>query len=292
MITYDPPVWRPPSEANSLILQVTLGCSFNRCSFCSMYRTKEFRVRELVDVLDEIDLMAVGAPHIRRVFLADGDALVAPTDHLIQVLDRLYARFPDLQRVSSYALPVNFLQKTDAELVRLREAGLKLLFYGIESGSRDIMRRITKGATPQVMIEGITRARAADMKVSATVILGLGGTTHWKDHIDGTVHLVSQVPLNFLSTLQLGLDSSVEAEFMHKFREPFTWQDDVGLLREQRRLVSGIAPPRPVIFRSNHASNALPLKGTLPKDRDRIVATLDAALDGDVPLVPPQWRAY
>ncbi|NRA95195.1 MAG: radical SAM protein [Planctomycetes bacterium] len=292
MITYDPPVWRPPSEANSLILQVTLGCSFNRCSFCSMYRTKEFRVRELVDVLDEIDLMAVGAPQIRRVFLADGDALVAPTDHLIEVLDRLYARFPDLQRVSSYALPVNFLQKTDAELVRLREAGLKLLFYGIESGSREIMRRITKGATPQIMIEGITRARAADMKVSATVVLGLGGTTHWKDHIDGTVHLVNQVPLNFLSTLQLGLDSSVEAEFMHKFREPFTWQDDAGLLREQRRLVSGIDPPRPVIFRSNHASNALPLKGTLPKDRDRIVATLDAALDGDVPLVPPQWRAY
>ena len=292
MITYDPPVWRPPSEANSLILQVTLGCSFNRCSFCSMYRTKDFHVRDLAEVLGEIDRAAIGAPQIRRVFLADGDALVAPTDHLVRVLDHLHTRVPDLQRVSSYALPVNFLRKTDAELVRLREAGLKLLFYGIESGSPDIMRRITKGATQPLMIEGISRARDADMKVSATVVLGLGGKNRWEDHIDGTVDLVNQVPLNFLSTLQLGLDHSVEAEFMHKFREPFVWQDDAGLLREQRRLVSGLAPPRPVIFRSNHASNALPLKGTLPKDRDRIVAMLDAALDGDVPLVPPEWRAY
>lgn len=292
MISYDEPVWRPPSEANSFILQVTLGCSFNRCSFCSMYRTKEFAVRDLEDTFRDIDRVAAAVPDVRRVFLADGDALVAPTDHLLLVLDRLHARFEQLQRVSSYALPVNFRQKSDAELESLKAAGLKLLFYGIESGSRDIMRRITKGATPEVMIDGLSRARAAGMKVSATVVLGLGGTKRWKDHIDGTVALVNQVPLNFLSTLQLGLDASVEAEFMHKFREPFEWQDDLGLLREQRRLVSGIAPPRPVIFRSNHASNALPLKGTLPKDRDRIVAVLDAALDGDVPLVPPAWRAY
>ena len=175
MLLYDEPLWRPPSEGNSIILQVTLGCSFNRCSFCSMYRTKRFSVRPLADVLSEIEVVAVAAPHVRRVFLADGDALGAETDHLLAVLEHLATHFPQLQRVSSYALPVNFLNKTDADLGRVRAAGLKLLYYGIESGSRDIQRRITKGATPEVMIEGIRRARAADMKVSATVVLGLGG---------------------------------------------------------------------------------------------------------------------
>ena len=292
MINYDMPVWRPPSEANSFILQVTLGCSFNRCSFCSMYRTKDFVIRPLDEVFAEIDRVAAAAPQLRRVFLADGDALVCPADHLLRILQRLEASFPELQRVSSYALPVNFLNKTDAELKTINEAGLKLLFYGIESGSRLIMRKITKGATPEVMIDGISRARSAGFKVSATVVLGLGGTDLWKEHIDGTIDVVNQVPLNFLSTLQLGIDPSVEAEFMHKFREPFHRQDDLGLLREQHRLISHLAPPRPVIFRSNHASNALPLAGVLPKDRARLIAQLEAGLAGDVPLVPPEWRAY
>jgi len=292
VINYDMPVWRPPSEANSFILQVTLGCSFNRCSFCSMYRTKDFVIRPLDEVFAEIDRVAAAAPQLRRVFLADGDALVCPADHLLRILQRLEASFPELQRVSSYALPVNFLNKTDAELKTINEAGLKLLFYGIESGSRLIMRKITKGATPEVMIDGISRARSAGFKVSATVVLGLGGTDLWKEHIDGTIDVVNQVPLNFLSTLQLGIDPSVEAEFMHKFREPFHRQDDLGLLREQHRLISHLAPPRPVIFRSNHASNALPLAGVLPKDRARLIAQLEAGLAGDVPLVPPEWRAY
>lgn len=295
MITYDMPLWRPPSEANSLILQVTLGCSFNRCSFCSMYRTKDFTVRPIEDVFAEIDRVAAVVPDIRKVFLADGDALVCDTEHLLRVLERVTDRFANLQRISSYALPVNFLHKTDDELRAINDAGLKLLFYGIESGSRLIMRKITKGATPELMVEGISRARAAGFKVSATVVLGLGGQALWEEHIDGTLDLVNRIPLNFLSTLQLGLDPSVEAEFMHKFNArgaQFSWQDDLGLLREQRRLILGVAPPKPVIFRSNHASNALPLAGTLPKDRDRLVAQLDAALDGEVPLVPPEWRAY
>jgi hypothetical protein len=292
LIDYDWPVWRPPSEADSFILQVTLGCSYNRCSFCAMYRTKEFRVRPLAELEAEIDAVARAAPDVRRVFLADGDALAAPIDLLAAVLDRLAARFPDLGRVSCYALPVNFLGRSVAELGELRARKLTLFYYGIETGSADLQRRITKGATPKVMEEGLAKARAAGIKVSATMILGLGGKGRWREHIQETAALVNRVPLNFLSTLILGIDPALEAEFMRKFAEPFVPQDDAGILEELEALVAQLDPPRPLIFRSNHASNALALAGTLPKDKEALVTVIRAARAGRVRLRPRGSRAY
>jgi coproporphyrinogen III oxidase-like Fe-S oxidoreductase len=292
MLAYDMPLWRPPSEGDNLIIQATIGCSFNRCTFCAMYRTKEYRARPLDDVFADIDDAANAWPSAHRVFLADGDALVLPADHLLAILDRLAARFPDLQRVSSYALPANLVKKSVDELAALRAKRLTLLYYGIESGSADILKRVSKGASPRAMVEGLGKARDAGLKVSATVILGLGGRAHADEHIDGTIELVNRVAPTYLSTLQLGLDGSVEALFRKRFGEPFDAQDDAGMLAEQTRLVAGIDPPTPIIFRSNHASNALPLAGTLPRDRDKILAVLAAARDGAVPLRPSYLRGH
>jgi radical SAM superfamily enzyme YgiQ (UPF0313 family) len=292
LIDYDMPLWRPPSEANSLILQATLGCSFNRCSFCSMYRTKSFAIRPLDQVQAEIRTVARAAPGLRRVFLADGDALAAPTDHLLALLEALRAAFPRLERVSSYALPANLLKKSVEELTRLREGGLTLLYYGIETGSADLLKRITKGATPEAMIAGLTKAKQAGLTLSATVILGLGGQAYWREHIDATADLVNQVGLDYLSTLQLMLEPMIRAEFHRKFREPFQEQDDRALLAEQARLIERLSPPAPLVFRSNHASNALALAGTLPQDRERLLAQLQLALAGGARLRPEWLRGY
>lgn len=292
LIDYDLPLWRPPSEADSFILQVTLGCSFNRCSFCSMYRTKHYAVRPLDDVREEIRAMAQAYPGVRRVFLADGDALAAPTEHLRAVLDALHAAFPRLERASSYALPANLLKKSVDELTQLREHGLTLLYYGIETGSAELLKRITKGATPDAMVTGLTKAKQAGLRISATVILGLGGQTYWREHIDATAELVNRVELDYLSTLQLMIDPSIEEEFHRKFREPFQPQDDRALLAEQVRLIERLAPTAPLVFRSNHASNALALAGALPQDREKLLAQLQRALAGGVRLRPEWLRGY
>lgn len=286
---YHMPLYRPPSEAYSLIFQVTLGCSFNRCAFCSMYRSKTFTIRPLEEVLGEIRAAAREMPGTRRVFLADGDALVCPTEHLERILDELYGAFPRLTRVSAYALPANLLRKSTEELARLRARGLVLLYYGIESGSPEILKRITKGATPEAMATGLQKAREAKLKVSGTVILGLGGQERWQEHIDGTLALVNRAPLTYLSTLQVYLEPVVQKEYPEKFARlggRYEPQDDLGILAEQARLVAGIEPPSPIIFRANHASNALPLGGTLPRDREAILATLGAASNGEIPLRP------
>ena len=292
LIDYDLPLWRPPSEADSFILQVTLGCSFNRCSFCSMYRTKHYAVRPLEEVRGEIRAMARAYPGVRRVFLADGDALAAPTGHLLAVLDALRAAFPRLERASSYALPANLLKKSVDELTQLRENGLTLLYYGIETGSADLLKRITKGATPEAMVTGLTKAKQAGLRISATVILGLGGQAYWREHIDATADLVNRVELDYLSTLQLMIDPSIEEEFHRKFREPFQPQDDRALLVEQARLIERVDPPASLVFRSNHASNALALAGVLPQDRDALLTQLQRALAGDLRLRPEWLRGY
>ncbi len=290
MLVYDQPLYRPPSEANSLIIQAALGCSFNECSFCSMYKDKTFRARPLDDVFADIETAARDRPDARRVFLADGDALVLPADDLKAILDRLGDALPDLGRVSCYATPLTLRQKKPAELLKLKERGLSLLYVGLESGSNHILKRITKGATRDTMVRSLERARAAHMKVSATVILGLGGRKHWRGHMEGTAELINRAPPRFLSTLQLYLDESVAGRFMERFGEPFEPQDDAGILAEQEHLIAALDPPSPVIFRSNHASNCLALAGNLPKDAARLLAEIGRARTGATPLRPASLR--
>lgn len=289
-LDYDEPLFRPPAEGGNLIIQATLGCSFNRCSFCAMYRDKRYLARPLDAVGRDIDAAARDWPEVRRVFLADGDALALPTGHLLALLQKLAAALPRLARVSCYATPSNLRRKSIAELALLRAHKLSLLYVGIESGADTILRRITKGATARTIAAALHKAHDCGMKVSGTVILGLGGRRYSGQHMDGTVELLSRAPLTQLSTLQLHLDAAVAAEFHEKYGEPFELPDDHGLLQEQVRLVGGLQPPRPLLFRSNHASNALPLSGTLPRERARLLAQLEEALHGRRPLRPLHLR--
>lgn len=289
-LPYDMPLFRPPSEGDNLIIQATLGCSFNQCSFCAMYRSKQYVERPLEAVFADIRQAAAGWPDAYRVFLADGDALSLPTDHLLAILRELAAALPRLTRVSCYATPGNIQRKSAEELALLREHKLNLLYFGIESGSDFILKRITTGATQRRMGEVLDKAHASGMKVSATVILGLGGSKHSDEHIDGTIALLNSAPVTYLSTLQLYLDESIVEDFHRKYGEPFEMPDDLAILTEQERLISGLNPPQPVIFRSNHASNALALAGNLPRDKEKLLLQLREAMAGHRPLRPHYMR--
>ncbi len=292
-MNYSYPLFRPPSEARSLILQITEGCSFNRCSFCSMYREKSFSEKPIETILSDIKNVAQSQPQTRRIFLADGDALVRSTSTLVEILTALYQHFPQLERVSSYALPSNLLSKSTDELKTLKNAGLNLLYYGLETGCPELLKCITKGATPNSIKKGLDKAYQSGMEVSATVILGLGGKHYWKQHIQQTAALINELQITYLSTLQLSLDESIEEEFIAKFErqgKAYLAQTDNELLQEQALFISLLSPRQSLIFRSNHASNALPLKGELPKDKDYLLKQLDLANHGNIQLVPKWLR--
>lgn len=295
MIDYHQPVFRPPAEANSVIIQVSLGCSFNKCSFCSMYETKKFKVRELDDIYNDIRSMSAYSD-TRRVFLADGDALACDTDFLVNILDYLKECFPKLQRVSSYASPYNLLEKSIDDLKTLRKHGLSLVYYGMESGNHELLKYINKPMHPAKIIEGLDKASNANIKTSVTVILGLGGKNLTTQHIEDSAKVVNECEhINYLSTLQLGLSDTKEDTFFQRFEKKnkeFVFCTDEEMLDEQRRFISLINPKKPIIFRSNHASNALPLKGTLPKDRDNLLEVLNMALEDESLLRPRFLRGF
>jgi hypothetical protein len=287
VLDYDFPLWRPPSEGDNLIIQATLGCRYNQCSFCSMYKEKTYRARSREEVFADIDAAAREWPEAHRVFLADGDAYCLPSGDLAAICDHLALRFPALQRISAYATPFDILGKSPDDIAMLKSKRLGLVYLGIETGSDALLKRIGKGSARQ-MEAALAKARQCGLKVSATVILGLGGKSGWKDHMEGTADLVNRAPPTYLSTLQLGLETNVAPRFFERFGEEFQWQDDRGVLVELRRLLERLDPPAPVIFRSNHASNALALAGNLPRDRDKLLARIDAALDGGAG-VRPRW---
>ncbi len=245
-----------------------------------MYKSKSYQARPLDQVCADIDVLAERFPQGTRVFLADGDALALPADHMARLLDYLTAKLPRLSRVSAYASPKNLLDKSREDLALLRKKGLRLLYFGIESGADIILKRIIKGASQKTHIQAIERAREADMKISATVILGLGGRKDWETHIDGTAALINQAPPTYLSTLQLMLEENSFETFMASQPDDFEFQDDMGILLEQERLISLINPSRPIIFRSNHASNCLALAGNLPRDQERLLSEIEAVRSG------------
>jgi len=267
MLNYDYPLYRPPSEAKSLIFQVTLGCSFNECSFCDMYRSKEYSERSWDEVKMEIDIMVKQEPETKKIFLADGDALNLSTDYMIKILEYLYQRFPQLERVSCYAMPMNLLKKTPEELKKMYDAGLNMLYLGIESGSDIILKKVTKGATSQTIIRACRKAIDAGYTLSCMVILGLGGKTYTKEHIKGTAEVLSAVSPNFAAALTLIIEPGVKDEFMAKFNEPFIPISDSEALDELEDLVSKIDSKDEIIFRANHGSNAYTIKGTFPQDK-------------------------
>lgn len=274
---YDMPLYRPPSEADSLILQATLGCSNDSCLFCMMYKMKKFRMRDFDDFKADALECARLAPDTRRIFLADGDALVINTPRLLDILRLLYDNFPDLERVTTYANPKNLLKKTSAELVSLREAGLGMLYLGIESGCDEVLEKVKKGAGRAQILEGGRKALDAGFPVSATVLLGLGGVALSERHIMDTASLCSEMNPTYLSALSLML-GPFEDYFKNAMGPDFKFVDKTGLLREVRLLIANLETNN-TVFRTNHASNYLPLKGVLSRDRDQLLSLVDRALE-------------
>jgi radical SAM superfamily enzyme YgiQ (UPF0313 family) len=285
-VRYEGRIFRPPSEADSLIVQATIGCSWNHCTYCDMYRDKSFRARDVEEVLADIDEAGdVAGADVAKVFLADGDALVLPTATLLRVLERARARLPNLERVSCYAMARNVMEKSDAELAELAAAGLGLLYVGPESGDDVTLRRIAKGDDAKTHVAAAERAHAAGMKLSVIALLGIAGERS-AEHAQATGELVTKMDPEFFSALTVTVVPGTPLATLER-RGRFAVPDVRRLLVELRTMVEG-ASPRDAVFRTNHASNYLPLAGRLPRDRGRIVAVIDAALAGQVHL-RPEW---
>lgn len=271
MLNYDYPLYRPPSEADSLIFQVTLGCSFNECSFCDMYRSKEYAERSWDEVKAEIDMMSKALPDTKRIFLADGDALNLSTEYMQKIVKYLREKFSKIERISCYAMPMNVLKKTPEELKLLRESGLDMFYLGIESGSDLILKKVTKGATATTIIRACKKAKGAGYILSCMIILGLGGKTHSKEHIRGTAHVINESAPHYVGALTLYLENGIKDEFMTKFGEPFIPVNDQEALDELEDLISQTDVSQDVIFRANHGSNAYTIKGTFPHDKQMML---------------------
>jgi len=291
-LDYDYPLYRPPSEANSLIFQITLGCSFNQCSYCEMYRTKKYSERPWEEIKMEIDMTSTANPATKRIFLADGDAINLPTERLVQILEYIYKKFPTLERVSSYAMPKNLLQKTDRELMTLRAAGLQMLYVGIESGSDTVLKKITKGATYKTIVQSCKKAKENNYVLSCMIILGLGGKKYTFEHVEETAKIISEVSPDYVGALNLHLDDTLYNEFMTKFKEPFEFLDDIQILNELELLISKINPSSPIIFRANHASNVYSIKGTLPTDKVNILELISQLKKNPDMLKPKILRRF
>jgi radical SAM superfamily enzyme YgiQ (UPF0313 family) len=287
---YHGTVIRPPSEADSYILQVTYGCSHNQCTFCGTYLDKPFQVREAGEVRQDIALAGRVFPGTRRVFLADGNALVLSPSRLSAVLDELAAAFPELQRVGAYANARDLLSKSPAELIGLRERGLRIVYLGLESGSDEVLQRIHKQDTAAEMVRAVQHAQQAGIRVSVIALLGLGGPDLSAEHAQATARAVCAMDPRYLSLLTLML---VPGTLLHRQWQQgeFRLMTAEGLLLELRQIVLQLDGLTGCIFRTNHASNYVPLAGTLPKDRIRLLQTLDAAIQqGPAALRPESWR--
>jgi radical SAM superfamily enzyme YgiQ (UPF0313 family) len=277
MIEYEGTLYRPPSEADSLILQATIGCSYNECAFCGMYREKRFRVRPLDELRAEIDWAreTLGG-RVQKVFLADGDALVAKPRFLLGVLEALTEAFPGLRRVSCYASPQALAVRTVEQMAELRAAGLTQYYLGIESGHDQVLARLTKGVDAEEMVRVAAKATAAGVKLSTMILLGAGGRELSEAHAIESARVVNRIQPRFLSTLVM---TPVEGTplFDEDARGEVDHLDPVELAAELRTLIAGLELEG-TIFRSNHASNRLTLAGTLPKDKAALLTTLDEVL--------------
>jgi len=290
-IDYVEPVFRPPSEAKSLILPVTNGCSWNKCTFCEMYTQpqKKFRARKPEDVRKDIDNAARSLGGVKRVFLADGDAMVLPTRRLVEILGELNAAFPELQRVSSYCLPRNLAKKTVDELKQLKEAGLKILYIGMESGDDEVLQRINKGETWESTRSALLKIREAGLTSSVMVLNGLGGETLSRQHAINTATLCNETQPDYLSTLVVSFPQG-EERFREGFGDDFEPLSQQGLFEEIRIFLEHLELER-TVFRSDHASNYLVLKGNLGRDKQKLLDQVNLAITSPsaVPL-RAEWQ--
>ena len=289
-LPYVEPVFRPPSEAHSLILQVTNGCSWNNCTFCEMYTQpqKKFRLKPQDEIDQELAAVAESDIPIRRIFLADGDAMTLSFRRLKLIMQAIRQHLPDIQRVSSYCLPRNLKNKTIAELAELNELGLNLFYVGCESGDDLVLERVSKGENFDSSMAALKKIKAAGARSSVMILNGMGGRRYSEQHAVNSALLMNEAQPEYLSTLVVSFPTGMD-RYQAGFKGEFEPLDQAGLFQEMYWLLDTLQLEN-TIFRSDHASNYLVLKGTLNKDKPRLLETVRAALErpGSVGL-RPEW---
>ena len=278
-ISYQEPLFRPPSEAKSLILQVTIGCSHNECAFCDMYTSKKFTARKFEDIKTEIQSVAKLNIPVRKVFLADGDAFVLSTKRLLDICNEINFNFPKVRRITSYALPSNINKKSIAELKQLKAAGIEMLYIGLESGDDEVFDLITKLETYESSKTALLKLKEAGIKASVMVLIGLGGTKHSQQHAIQSAKLLNETNPEYVSTLVLSFPFGVE-KYKQKFKGDYIEMNKMELLIELKIFIENL-DLESSIFRSDHASNYLILKGVLGKDKQEFLQQINYALDNN-----------
>ena len=306
MVSYEGLIFRPPSEADSLIIQATIGCSNNTCTFCYSYKQKKFRIRPLQEILDDLlSAKQVYGNLVRKLFLADGDALIMKNEELIEILNFAHSIFPNLERAGIYACATNILKRKNPleELKELKKAGLEIIYLGIESGSNEILKDVYKKMAVEDMYQACKYILQAGIELSVTIIIGLGGKAKWRENAIETGKFLSRIGeimvnnIFYIGALSLIVPSKkqgypVDTSLAKQVEQgEFQVLNSKELLEEMRLLIENIDVPNKIIFRSNHASNYLPIGGDLPQDKERLLAIIDSALKNEIRLRPEFLRA-
>lgn len=285
---YEGAVYRPPSEWDSLIIQSTIGCSHNKCTFCSMYKDKNFRIKTVEEVKNDLEKAKDIFGYKSKIFLADGDALIRKTEEQLEILNYIKATMPQCTRITCYASPKSILLKSKEDLERLKEAGLAMVYLGLESGSNQVLKAINKGVTAEEIIEAAVKIKAVGIKLSVTAIIGLGGRENYKLHGIETGKALSKMNPDYIGLLTLMLEEGTLLKDQWeegKFQLPT--QEE--MLRETLLILENL-DSKGTIFRANHASNYLNLKGTLNEDRDKMINLVKEALQGKYKLKDESFR--
>lgn len=277
IIKYEGDLYRPPSEALSLIVQATIGCSHNKCTFCSMYKKDKFRIKKTEDIIKDLEIGRKYYPRVKRIFLADGDALIIKTEELKKILVAIEELFPECERVGIYGSPKSILGKSVEELKELNNLGLGIIYLGVETGSDIILKAIKKGVTSEEMIAAGQRVMETDIELSVTLISGIGGTKYTKEHAIESARVMNEINPDYIGLLTLLIEEGTE--LYNDIRErKFSLLTPKEVLLETREFVKRLELNN-CIFRSNHASNYVSLRGTLMKDKKLILDQIDEGLN-------------
>lgn len=276
---YEGRVFRPPSEGRSLIIQATIGCAHNECVFCSMYKEKKFRPRQTEEILEDIQMARDMYPYVKRIFIADGNALALSMDRLVPILESIQKNFPECERIGVYGAPMDILRKSDEELIKLKSLGLGIIYLGLESGSDKVLSLMKKGVTASQMIESAQKVKKAGIPLSVTVISGLGGKALSKEHAAETGRVLSGMNPDFIGVLTLLIDEMAEIYDMIE-EGCFELLSSKEVLEELYKIMEGINVDK-CMFRSNHASNYFALAGDLPADKQRLLNEIKTALQDE-----------
>ncbi len=274
---YEGTIYRPPSEAYSLIVQITVGCSHNGCKFCNMYKDKKFHMNKLDQIMEDLDEARMMYTYVDRMFLADGDALVYRTNDLITILDAIKEKFPECQRITSYATPMSLLSKTEEELKTVREHGLEMLYMGLESGCDEVLQRMNKGHTSERIIEAGKKAKAAGFKLSVTILSGLGGEKLWKEHAVETGKAITLMKPDYVGEMTLNIIPGTK--LYEETQEGLFKMPSPELILEETKLLIENTDNEGCVFRSNHISNYVNIRGTFNAGKESMIKQIDAALD-------------